>query len=79
MVKVPYLVAGIIAKADSIDDRDLLRQGAAPVRRDPGRRPQWDHSPLTFTWGTCPKLGTVSHDCWRTGRRAPLLATASRV
>ena len=30
-VKVPCLVAGMIAGADSIDDMDLLRHGAMPV------------------------------------------------
>ena len=34
-LKVPALVAGMVAGADSIDDMDLLRHGPV-VHRDPG-------------------------------------------
>jgi hypothetical protein len=57
-VKVPCLVAGMIAKADSIDDRDVLRQGrCTSCSAGSGSRPHWDHFPRMFTWGTCSNGG----------------------
>jgi hypothetical protein len=41
-VKVPCLVAGMIAGTDSIDDMGVLRHGALPVLFGAsGRRPRW--------------------------------------
>ena len=55
-MKVPCLVAGMIAGADSIDDMGLLRHGAMPVlfagiRGYPGR-PRWG-VPARLHLGEC--------------------------
>jgi hypothetical protein len=53
-VKVPCLVAGMIAGADSIDDLDLLRHGAMGALFGGVRAPSTLGSFLrSFTWGTC--------------------------
>jgi hypothetical protein len=52
-LKVPCLVAGMAAGADSIDDIDLLRYGAMPALFGGIRAPSTLGSHLrSFTWGT---------------------------
>jgi hypothetical protein len=52
-VKVPCLVAGMVAGADSIDDLDVLRHGALPVLFGGIRAPSTLGSFLrSFTWGS---------------------------
>src|SRR5215471_12323681 len=59
-VKVPCLVAGMIAGADSIDDMGLLRHGAMPVLFGGIRAPSTLGSFLrSFTWGNVLQLGKV--------------------
>jgi hypothetical protein len=59
-VKVAFLVGGMIAGADSIDDMGLLRHGAMPVMFGEypgavcaGLVPGLFHLGNLFTWGTC--------------------------
>ena len=60
-VKVPCLVAGMIAGADSIDDMDLLRHGAMPGLFGGIRAPSTLGSFLrSFTWGNVLQLEKVS-------------------
>ena len=60
-LKVPALVAGMAAGADSIDDMDLLRHGAMPVLFGGIRAPSTLGSFLrTFTWGNVLQLEKVS-------------------
>jgi Transposase DDE domain group 1 len=60
-LKVPCLVAGMIAGADSIDDMDLLRHGAMPVLFGGIRAPSTLGSFLrSFTWGNVLQLEKVS-------------------
>ena len=60
-VKVPCLVAGMIAGADSIDDMDLLRHGAMPALFGGIRAPSTLGSFLrAFTWGNVLQLEKVS-------------------
>ena len=60
-LKVPCLVAGMIAGADSIDDMDLLRHGAMPVLFGGIRAPSTLGSFLrAFTWGNVLQLEKVS-------------------
>jgi hypothetical protein len=60
-LKVPCLVAGMIAGADSIDDMDLLRHGAMPVLFGGIRAPSTLGSVLrSFTWGNVLQLEKVS-------------------
>jgi len=52
-LKIPCLVAGMTAGADSIDDMDLLRHGAMPDLFGGIRAPSTLGSHLrSFTWGT---------------------------
>ena len=52
-LKVPCLVAGVAAGADSIDDMGLLRHGAMPGLFGGIRAPSTLGSHLrSFTWGT---------------------------
>src|SRR5438552_18445232 len=51
-LKIPCLVAGMAAGADSIEDMDLLRHGAMPGLFGGLRAPSTLGSPLrSFTWG----------------------------
>jgi Transposase DDE domain group 1 len=77
-VKVPCLVAGMIAGADSIDDMDLLRHGAMPVLFGGVRVPSTLGSFLrAFTWGNVLQLEKVSRLVLaELARRTPLLPGA---
>ncbi len=77
-VKVPCLVAGMIAGADSIDDMALLRHGAMPVLFGGIRAPSTLGSFLrSFTWGNVLQLGKVHREFLvELARRAPLLPGA---
>ena len=60
-LKVPCLVAGMAAGADSIEDMDLLRHGAMPALFGGVRAPSTLGSFLrSFTWGNVLQLGKVS-------------------
>ena len=60
-LKVPCLVAGMVAGADSIDDMDLLRHGAMPALFGGIRAPSTLGSFLrAFTWGNVLQLEKVS-------------------
>lgn len=74
-LKVPCLVAGMAAGADSIDDMDLLRHGAMPDLFGGIRAPSTLGSHLrSFTWGNVRQLETVSRELLgELARRAPLL------
>jgi hypothetical protein len=74
-LKVPCLVAGMIAGADSIDDMDLLRHGAMPDLFGGVRAPSTLGSFLrSFTWGNVLQLEQVSRLLLaELARRAPLL------
>jgi hypothetical protein len=74
-VKIPGLVAGMAAGADSIDDMDLLRHGALPDLLGGIRAPStlWSHL-RSFTWGNVRQLEMVSRlVLGELARRAPLL------
>ena len=77
-VKVPCLVAGMMAGADSIDDTDVLRHGALPVLFGGIRAPSTLGSFLrSFTWGNVLQLGKVNRLLLAgLARRAPLLPGA---
>lgn len=74
-VKVPCLVAGMIAGADSIDDLDLLQHGAMGTLFGGVRAPSTLGSFLrSFTWGKVLQLEKVSRLMLaELTRRAPLL------
>jgi hypothetical protein len=74
-VKVPGIVAGMIAGADSIDDLDVLRHGAMPVLFGGVRAPTALGAFLrSFTWGNVLQLEKVSRLLLaELARRAPLL------
>jgi Transposase DDE domain group 1 len=74
-LKVPCLVAGMIAGADSIDDLDLLRHGAMPGLFGGIRAPSTLGSFLrAFTWGNVLQVEKVSRELLaELARRAPLL------
>ena len=74
-VKVPCLVAGMIAGADSIEDMDLLRHGAMPALFGGIRAPSTLGSFLrAFTWGNVLQLQKVHREFLaELARRAPLL------
>jgi len=74
-VKVPGIVAGMIAGADSIDDLGVLRHGAMPALFGGVRAPSTLGSFLrSFTWGNVLQLGKVSQALLgELARRAPLL------
>ena len=60
-LKVPCLVAGMAAGADSIDDMDLLRHGAMPGLFGGIRAPSTLGSHLrSYTWGNARQLERVS-------------------
>ena len=77
-VKVPCLVAGMIAGADSIDDMDLLRHGAMPGLFGGIRAPSTLGSFLrSFTWGNVLQLEKMSRLMLaELARRTPLLPGA---
>jgi hypothetical protein len=57
-LKVPCLVAGMAAGADSIDDMDVLRHGAmAPCSAGSARRPRWAR--------TCAAIPGATSASWR--------------
>ena len=74
-LKVPCLVAGMVAGADSIDDMDLLRHGALPALFGGIRAPSTLGSHLrSFTWGNVRQLEVVNRQLLsELARRAPLL------
>jgi hypothetical protein len=74
-LKVPCLVAGMAAGADSIDDMDLLRHGAMPGLFGGIRAPSTLGSHLrSFTWGNVRQLEMVNRLLLgELARRAPLL------
>jgi DDE family transposase len=77
-LKVPCLVAGMVAGADSIDDMDLLRHGAMPVLFGGVRAPSTLGSFLrAFTWGNVLQLQKVHRQFLaELARRTPLLPGA---
>jgi len=74
-LKIPCLVAGMAAGADSIDDMDLLRHGAMPDLFGGIRAPSTLGSHLrSFTWGNVRQLEVVNRLLLgELARRAPLL------
>ena len=74
-LKVPCLVAGMAAGADSIDDMDLLRHGATPGLFGGIRAPSTLGSHLrSYTWGDVRQLEIVNRQLLGgLARRAPLL------
>jgi hypothetical protein len=75
VLKIPCLVAGMAAGADSIDDMDLLRHGAMPGLFGGIRAPSTLGSHLrSYTWGNVRQLEAVSRLLLgELARRAPLL------
>ncbi|GAC1440611.1 MAG: hypothetical protein NVS3B26_10290 [Mycobacteriales bacterium] len=80
-LKVPALVAGMIAGADSIDDMDLLRHGGMSRLFDGVRAPSTLGTFLrTFTFGHVRQLDAVaSRLLINLARRAPLLPGAAEL
>ena len=74
-LKVPCVVAGMVAGADSIDDLEVLRHGAMPALFSGIRVPSTLGSFLrAFTWGNVRQLGKVNRLVLaELARRAPLL------
>ncbi len=74
-LKVPCLVAGMVAGADSIDDMDLLRHGAMPALFGGIRAPSTLGSFLrSFSWGNARQAEKVSRLLLaELARRTPLL------
>jgi hypothetical protein len=74
-MKVPCLVAGMAAGADSIDDMDLLRHGALPDLFGGIRAPSTLGSHLrSYTWGNVRQLEAVNRLLLgELARRSPLL------
>jgi DDE family transposase len=74
-LKIPCLVAGMVAGAGSIDDMDLLRHGAMPGLFGGIRAPSTLGSHLrSFTWGNVRQLEVVNRELLgELVRRAPLL------
>src|SRR5712691_1617889 len=77
-LKVPCLVAGMAAGADSIDDMDLLRHGAMDTLFGGVRAPSTLGSFLrAFTWGNACQLNKVHRESLAAlAREAPLLPGA---
>jgi hypothetical protein len=77
-VKVPCLVAGMAAGADSIEDMDVLRHGAMGVLFGGVRAPSTLGSFLrSFTWGNVLQLQKVHREVLaELARRTPLLPGA---
>lgn len=74
-VKMPGIIAGMVAGADSIDDLDVLRHGAMPMLFRGIRAPSTLGSFLrSFTWGNARQAEQVSRLLLaELARRAPLL------
>src|SRR6202167_2240108 len=74
-LKIPCLIAGMMAGADSIEDMGLLRHGALPGLFGGIRAPSTLGSHLrSFTWGNVRQLERVNRELLgELGRRAPLL------
>ena len=80
-LKVPALIAGMVAGADSIDDMDLLRHGGTG-RLFAGVRAPWTLGTFlrTFTFGHVRQLeGVASAMLAELAHRTPLLAGADQV
>jgi hypothetical protein len=77
-LKVPALVAGMAAGADSIDDMDVLRHGAMGTLFGGIRAPSTPGSHLRpFTWGNVSQLEKAGREFLaELARRAPLLPGA---
>jgi hypothetical protein len=77
-LKIPCLVAGMAAGADSIDDMGLLRHGAMGVLFDGVRAPSTLGSHLrSYTWGNVTQLEKAGREFLaELARRAPLLPGA---
>src|ERR1017187_5040616 len=77
-LKVPALVAGMAAGADSIDDMDLLRHGAMSTLFGGIRAPSTLGSHLRcYTWGNVSQLEKAGREFLaELARRAPLLPGA---
>ncbi len=80
-VKIPALVAGMVAGADSIDDMDLLRHGGMGRLFDGVRAPSTLGTFLrTFTFGHIRQLDSVATTMLaELARRTPLLAGADKL
>jgi hypothetical protein len=80
-LKVPALVAGMVAGADSIDDLDLLRHGGMGRIFDEIRAPSTLGTFLrAFTFGHVRQVDSVAADVLtRLARRAPLLPGADQL
>jgi hypothetical protein len=78
-LKVPALVAGMVAGADSIDDMDLLRHGAMDRLFDGVRAPSTLGTFLrSFTFGHVRQLDSVAADMLvALAQATPLLAAAA--
>ena len=77
-LKVPCLVAGMAAGADSIDDMDLLRHGAMSTLFGGIRAPSTLGSHLRcYTWGNVAQLEKAGREFLaELARRSPLLPGA---
>ena len=77
-LKIPCLVAGMAAGADSIDDMDVLRHGAMGALFGGVRAPSTLGSHLrAFTWGNVSQLEKAGREFLEgLARRAPLLPGA---
>jgi hypothetical protein len=77
-LKVPALVAGMAAGADSVDDMDVLRHGAMSTLFGGIRAPSTLGSHLrSYTWGNVSQLEKASREFLvRLAREAPLLPGA---
>jgi DDE family transposase len=80
-VKIPCLVAGMAAGADSIDDMDLLRHGAMDALFGGVRAPSTLGSHLRcYAWGNVAQLEKAGREFLiALARRAPLLPGADTV
>ncbi len=79
-LKVPCLVAGMAAGADSIDDMGVLRHGAMDALFGGVRAPSTLGSHLrTYNWGNVSQLEKAGREFLvRLAREAPLLPAAAR-
>ena len=77
-LKVPCLVAGMAAGADSIDDMDMLRHGAMDILFGGVRAPSTLGSHLrSYTWGNVSQLEKAGREFLaELARQAPLLPGA---
>jgi hypothetical protein len=77
-LKVPCLIAGMAAGADSVDDMDLLRHGAMDVLFGGIRAPSTLGSHLrSYTWGNVSQLEKAGREFLaELARRTPLLPGA---